>query len=125
MGDDRSRKPGTEVYAMAANATSAAKPIHKARSSAYVDVGSSFILILLLLLLAILLLLVVSVAAVAASTAARLDELDARCCSRSWTPTSHLRCHEGSTRSSVTCTFLISVDERSLALSFPTFTRVN
>ncbi|EGI60573.1 hypothetical protein G5I_11133 [Acromyrmex echinatior] len=49
VGDDRSRKSGTEVCAMAANATRAAKPIHKARSSAYVDVGSSFILILLLI----------------------------------------------------------------------------
>lgn len=66
-GADRSREPGTEVYGMAANATRAAKPIHKARSSAYVDVGSFFILILLLVAV---LLVVVSVAAVAASTTA-------------------------------------------------------
>lgn len=101
-GDDRSREsgPGTEVYAMAANATRAAKPIRKARSSAYVDVGSSFILILLLIAV---LLVVVSVAAVAAcccldgaaaaaaaTAAARSDEPNAiiRCCSRSCTPTS-------------------------------------
>lgn len=97
-GDDRSRESGsgTEVYAMAANATRAAKPIRKARSSAYVDVGSSFILILLLIAV---LLVVVSVAAVAAcccldgaaaAAAARSDEPNAiiRCCSRSCTPTS-------------------------------------
>jgi len=72
---------------MAANATRAAKLIHKARSSAYVDIDSSFILILFLIAI---LLVVVSVAAVATSTAARSDELDAitHCYSRSCTPTS-------------------------------------
>lgn len=63
-GGDRSReRPGTEVYAMAANATRAAKPIHKARRAPpTVDVGSFLILILLLVAV---LLVVVSVAAVA------------------------------------------------------------
>lgn len=38
---------------------------------------------------------------------------------------SHLLCHAGSTCPPVTSTFLVPVDERSLALSFSTFIRVN
>lgn len=68
---DRSREPVTSVYTGPANATRAAKPIHKAGSSAYVNVSSSFVL-----------LAVLSVAAVAVSTTARSDA-STRCYSRS------------------------------------------
>lgn len=102
------------------------------------DVGSSFILILLLIAVLLVVVSVAAVAAVAAcccldgaaaaaatAAAARSDEPNAIIRSLFSFLHSHLCCHPGFTCSPVTCIFLVPVNERSLALSFPTFIRVN
>lgn len=105
---------GTEVCTRAANATKAAKAIHKAPPRW----TSSFVLFVFLLVAILYALLFLSL-----PQRPRHDRVgpDANilCCPRSRTLASVLRVLL------LTCTFLVPVDERSFALSLAAFTRVN